>query len=290
MTDGAAHVLENTPAGRTLVVTGRWSREAAEVLERGDADGLVLNYARGFCEGDLEFLDMRLGVRRLNVLDRGIADLGPIARLGEALEELSVQASERAELDLGTLPHLRSLAGEWGLIGDTLSRLDELQIVITWRFNEIDLHAFRDHLALQHLTIKEAPYLESLSGVGDLPEVSSVGVLLARRLRDISDVAGLASSLRELELQDCPALSALDDVEPLVNLRFFGCSNCGDVESLAPVGALTQLEVLYAWGSTHVIDRDLSPLARLPQLREIRMRDRRGYKPTVADLAAALSA
>jgi hypothetical protein len=278
------YVIEDTSEGPTLVVTGPWSADAAEALSRGVADGLTLNYARGFSGSDLEFLEAGLRVRRLNVLDRGITDLEPIARLAPTLEELSVQASNRAELNFTMLPHLRSVAGEWGLIGKTLSELDDLQSVITWRFDEADLHAFRDHVALRRLTIKEAPFLESLSGIGNLAEIEELNILLARRLHDIDDVTELARSLHRFELQTCPAIAAIDDVASLGNLRFFGFSESGDLASLAPMTALAQLEVFYAWGSTRVLDGDLSPLAQLPRLREVRMRDRRGYNPRVAEL------
>ncbi len=120
-------------------------------------------------EGHLGFLDGSWGVRRLNILDRGITDLEPIGRLRDSLQALSVQAAPSAELDLGALPRLRSVAGEWELIRGTLGRLNALQSVITWRFDDPDLHAFRDHVSLERLTIKEAPYLESLSGLADYP-------------------------------------------------------------------------------------------------------------------------
>lgn len=281
----ADYVLEDEPDGRTLVITGRWAPAAAEVLQQGDVDGLTLNYARGFKGKDLEFLDATLGVRRLNLLDRGIVDLAPIARLSESLERLSIQAAERAELDLGALPHLQSVAAEWSLIGATLSQLDDLRSAITWRFTETDAHAFRDHIGLQQLTIKDAPFLESLSGLGDLRELTKLGVMLAHRLADISDIAGTAPSLRDLELEKCRGLNAIEDIEALVNLRFFGFSDCGDLNSLAPLEPLVDLEVAHLWGSTRVLDGDLSPLARLPRLRELRMRDRRDYRPHVGDLA-----
>jgi internalin A len=280
-------ILEEADEGRMLVVTGPWSTAAAKALSRGEADGLTLNYARGFSGRDLEFLDAQLGVRRLHLLDRGITDLEPLSRLAGSLEELSVQASERAELDFSALRGVRSVAGEWRLIGRTLGELHDLESVITWRFDEVDLHAFRDHVVLQRLTIKEAPFLETLSGISGLSDLAELGVLLARRLRDISEVSELGASLRRLEFQACPALGAIDEIEPLDNLQFFGFSDCGDLESLAPLGALTRLEVLYAWGSTRVLDGNLDPLAALPCLRELRMRDRRSYSPRVADLPAA---
>jgi len=282
------YVLEDTPEGRTLVVTGRWSSEAEDALVRGKADGLVLNYARGFCETNLELLAAGLGVRRLDILDRKIVDLEPIGRLCDSLQELSVEADPRAELDLGALPHLRSIAGEWGQIRPTLGRVDALKSVITWRFDEADLDAFRNHFALERLTFKEAPFLESLSGLANLANLEKLGVICARKLGDISDISGLASSLRVLEFEDCPRIDVLDDVRSLVNLRFLGFSDCGDVASLGPLRRLDRLERFYAWGSTRIVDGDLSPLARLPRLKEIRMRDRRGYTPRVVDLIAAV--
>jgi internalin A len=290
MRAGSSYLLEDSAEGRSVVVTGPWSAAAADALLRGEADGLVLNYARGFSEGGLEFLDGDWGIRRLDVLDRQVKDLTPIERFGDSLEDLSVQAAPLTELDLETLPRLRSVAGEWALLRGTLGAVAALERVVTWRFDEVDLHAFRDHFGLQQLTIKDAPHLASLSGVADLSELAVLGVLLARSLHDIGDVAGLASALRRLELQDCPAIDVIDDIESLVNLRFLGVSECGDIESLAPIASLERLEKLYAWGSTRVVDGDLSPLARLPRLKEVRMRDRRGYTPRVAELVSALAA
>jgi hypothetical protein len=94
--------------------------------------------------------------------------------------------------------------------------------------------------------------------------------------------------LRELEIQDAAAIDDIDDVEPLVNLRFLGASDCGDIASLAPVAQLQRLETIHAWGSTRILDDDLFPLTRLPRLKEVRMRDRRSYRPTVAQVVSAL--
>lgn len=288
MMGGRGYVMEDSPEGRSLVVTGPWSEDAVRALARGEADGLVLNYARGFCEGTLALLDGGWPLRRLSVLDRSIVDLEPIGRLA-GLEELSVQAAANAVLDLGALPGLRSVTGEWPLIDRTLSAVTELEHVITWMFADVDLHAFRDHVALKTLTIKDAPYLESLSGLGNLPDLAAFTIVGAPCLHEIDDIVELAESLRELKFEECTRIEAIDAVEPLVGLRFLGVSECGDIASLSPVGSLAQLETLYAWGSTKVVDGDLSPLTRLPRLKEIRMRNRRGYKPPVGDIAAAVA-
>lgn len=112
---------------------------------------------------------------------------------------------------------------------------------------------------------------------------TSLRVVLARSLREIADISRLRS-LRRLELQRCRALSALEDIEALVGLRFLGFSDGGDLENLMPFALLQQLEVFHAWGSTRVLDCDLSLLASLPSRREIRMRDRHEYRPRVGEL------
>lgn len=270
-----------------MVVTGPWSNAAAEELASGKVDGLVLNYARGFCERSLDLLDERWPLRRLDVLDRAIVDLDPIGRL-VGLEDLSVQAAESAALDLGALPALRSIAGAWPLIGRTLGAVSGLENAVTWMFGEVDLHAFRDHVALKALTIKDAPDLESLSGLGNLRDLEMLTIVGARRLHEIDEIRELSASLRELKFEQCPRIEAIDVVESLVGLRFLGISESGDIASLAPIGSLEQLETFYAWGTTRILDGDLSPLTQLPLLREIRMRDRRSYRPSAREIPATV--
>jgi internalin A len=231
-----------------------------------------------------------LPIRRLHVVDRSIEDLEPITRLAGSLEELSIQAAPVATLDLEPLRLLRSVASEWQLMRDTLRHCDQLQSVITWQFDELDLHSFRDHVNLRRVTIKEAPYLETLSGVGGLPDLQQLGIHWARCLWDIGDVADLSESIRDLDLEKCAAVDAIDDVEPLRGLRFLGVNDCKDIASLAPLRALQELTQFHAWGSTRVVDGDLSPLQGLSHLSEIRMRDRTFYKPRLAEIRPAAGA
>lgn len=186
------YVFEGSPGSRSLVVTGPWSELAARALARGEADGLVLNYARGFCEGSLEMLDGSWPLRRLSVLDRSIVDLDPVGRLS-GLEELSVQAAAAAALDLGMLLGLRSLSGAWELIGRTISAAAELEAVTTWMFGDSDMHAFRDHYVLRRLTIKDAPHLVSVAGLGNLSDLAALKIVGAARLQELDAIAELTA-------------------------------------------------------------------------------------------------
>lgn len=281
-------VVEQGANGRTLVVTGEWSERANDALLSGAADGLVLNYARGFTAASLDFIQPAWKLRRLSLLDRSMTDLEPLTRLAPTLEELSVQASTEATLDLDGFDLLRNLAAPWPLIAPTLGRLSTLQGLVTFEgFGEQDLRVLRDHVLLEQLTIKDARCLESLDGV-EAPDLRVVQLQRAPRLRDISALVGSRDSLTELRLESVPGLKRVDDIGLLRNLRFLEVGDCAHIDSLAPLSGLRLLEVLYAWGTTEVVDADLTPLLQLPALRELRMRPRRSYKPGVREIPAAV--
>ena len=280
-------MIEDLPEGRTLVVTSSWTAEAEAALDRSDVDGVWLNYARGFSEPDLSFVG-EWPIRRLLVLDRKITDLSPLGRLGRTLEELSVQAAPGTPVDLAGLPRLTSLAAAWDEVDDTLHEPEGLREIVTFDYDEVDLQPLSVQSSLENVTLKAAPRLESLYGV-DHFALRKLQVALARELEDIDALAIASQSLREVDFETCLGIYDIESLSELAQLRFLGISDCGRIPSIRPLVTLTQLECLYAWGSTRVEDGDLSPLLHLPRLKEIRMRDRREYRPSVREIADLLA-
>jgi hypothetical protein len=270
--------VEEKPDGRTLVVTGPWSRGAHELVASGSISELVLNYARGFEEPNLDFLES-WPVRGLEILDRRIRDLAPITRLGSTLQDLSVQATARSSIDLGSLPHLRTYAGPWEVVKASFHGPDALRNAVLLDYDEASLLPISVQPPMTRLEVKGAPMLESLDGAERFSRLGVLRVALARELLDLSAVDGLKCSLTELNFETCLGIGSLDPLASLTNLRFLGVSDCGRIGSLRPIADMSSLEVLYAWGSTRIEDGDLSPLLSLPCLREIRMRERREYEP-----------
>jgi len=278
--------IEADEGHRVLVITGRWTSEAAQLVERGEVDGLRLNYALGFSESSLDFLDA-WPIRELDILDRKLSDLAPVARLRETLEALSVQAAPDAVLDLGEAPRLRAVAGEWDLIRQQLRMLDSLERLITWRFDDASLLALNDHKQLQHLTIKEPRKLESLLGAENFASLRHLELTPVPWLTDISAIEDLAG-LEALILEGARSLSTIDHVSPHINLRHLAIADSGEIESLAPVRSLTRLQSLYLWGTTRILDADLNPVLSLSQLTDFRIRPRKLYHPSVEDVMERL--
>jgi hypothetical protein len=281
-------VLEDDPEGRTLVVTGNWTDRAAAALSDGVADGLVLNYARGYREPSLEFLSS-WPVRRLKVLARTIKDIEPIYRLADTLQDLSLTTAPNAAVDCTRLPHLRSISVEdWTQLRDTLASANGLQQVAVYGYLEDDLLAFAQNVQLNSIRLKQAPRLQNLLGVEVLPSLENLQVAGAQRLHDLGSLSSTAFRLAELRLDTCGAFTTLEGITNQTGLRKLWVANCGNIESLRGIVALRDLELLYMWESTRIADGDLAPLLQLQHLRDLRLMNRKHYSPTVAQVKEQL--
>lgn len=272
-----------------LIPKGRWTTEAAEALHDPAVDGLSLSYTDGFAELDLEFLDA-WPIQVLVVLDHKLCDLRPVERLAGTLEGLFVDAADGAVVDLTGFERLRKLEADWIHVAENISGARNLQEVILWPYGGADLEPLVENVYLERVTLKDSRSLESLSGVERLDRLEELAVLRAPFLRDTADLLSVRAPLRELNIQDAMGVEALNELVELSEVSWLGVGDCGAIESLKPLEALRNLERLHAWGTTRILDNDLSPLTRLPKLKELRMRSRREYRPQVTEIKEFLAA
>lgn len=281
--EGISYRIERDESGDTLVVTDSWTDQIDRLLADGRADGLDLNYAKGFKDTDLGVLQA-WPLKRLAVLARTIKDLSPVLRLADTLESLSVQTSPKALIDIAQLPSLTALAAEWSQIRSSVSEAPRLRDLMVRAYDEPDLTPLRWNTALARLRFKERPRIRHLAGVDVFQSLEHLAVYLAP-LQDLEALGVEVPALRELQVESCP----VRDLSPLAiqrRLTFLNASDCGDLVSLRPLGELSDLSTLWLFGTTRVVDDDLSPLSELPRLRELRMRSRRSYSPSVEAIQA----
>jgi hypothetical protein len=283
--EGDGFRLEEGPWGVAVVVTGDWSGAAEAALLRPEVTGLTLNYALGFRERSLDFI-REWPIQQLTILARTIDDLSPVYRLAGTLERLSAETSPKAAIDLRRLPWLTSVGADWSQIADTIEYAIGLNDLYTTSYEPADLYPLQRNPALTRLRMKQHPRLASLDGIESLPALTEIGIFGARRLDDI-DALGrpdAPSQLVSLDLGSCSGIVALDAVAEQIGLRFLGIGNCGPIASLRPLGSMTSLEYLWAWESTRIGDGDLEPLLGLRSLTEIRMKPRKHYRPSLAEV------
>lgn len=278
-------VVGHFPDRVEVLVTGRWSEGAAEPFRSGEADRLVLNYAHGFADEDLDFLH-GLPIRQLVIVDRRLASLEAVHSLSD-LELLHLTTRTTLPLDLTRLPNLRELAADWDQVRSTLPSATAMEALNVGRYGAHDLATLSGLGRLRRLVLTDRPRLRTLMGLSALGALRELGIHSAKKLVDIADLQGI-TTLEKLSLEGCSAISHIEEVAACIYLRELNIGDVGDIESLVPVRGLTRLTHLYMHGSTNVSDGDLSVVQSLAQLVEFRARSRRHYRPSVADVKAAL--
>lgn len=269
-----------------MVVTGPWTAEAEESVRSGEVDRLVLNYALGFREPSLDFLE-GLPLRELVILDPRLPDLEPIHSLGSTLRGLNVTTNPSLKLDLSRLPRLLSLGAAWPQVSDSIHAASDVQIAFLRGYQPMDLTPLAGMSRLAELVMKDRPKLASLAGLSSFPDMRLLGVYLAKNLIDIEDLAQ-QPGIEDLALEACRNVAQLDALAGCVGLRRLNLSECGEIASLRPIRPLLNLEQVSLFGTTKIVDDDLSPLANLPRLQRLRMRSRRTYRPSVEEIQADL--
>lgn len=271
--------------GTDVVVTGDWSPRAEAELQSGHADGLVLNYARGFRERSLDFL-LGLPVRRLNILARTIKDLHPIYSLSETLEDLQLQTAP-TEVRLDLLPRVLSLGAAWTQIAATIAALPHLRSLLALSYSEPSLDPLASNRELRTIRMKDRPAVTTLEGIHQFGTLEHLDLSLAP-IGSLTPLMDAAPTIRKLEFESCKNIHDLRGIERLQALSSINMGDCGELENLHPISGLQNLAEVYLWGSTIVSDSDLSPLANLPKLATLRMTSRKSYRPSVAEIKAKI--
>jgi hypothetical protein len=285
MTRTKNYRLEETSRGKYLVVTGSWNQETADRAHADDVHGLVLNYALGFQETSIDFL-RDLNVESVEILARTIRDLTPLESLSETLVNLSVVTEPSESIHLEAFPHLQELAAEWSQIKASISAGSSLVSLYAGSYTESDLRPLSALSSLEDLQMKDNPRVKSLQGVEDLPWLVRLGIFGARSLLDLDALE--SPILRELELTGWSAPLNSRALERLRGLKHLDLSEGRDLDSLTFIRGTPDLQSLYLYGTTNVVDADLSPLLSLSRLSDLRMRNRRAYRPSLETVRDAL--
>lgn len=269
-----------------IVVTGAWSDDAAEAIRANNADRLVLNYALGFGEPSLDFI-RDLPIRQLVLLDPRLPDLGPVYDLAPTLELLHVTTDPALTIDISRLSRLTDLAADWAQVSCTIEAGARIRRASLRSYAEGDLSPLEALRDLEYLSMKDWPRLQTLAGLSNFVNIKWLRIYRARNLDSIGDLR-TASRLEELELVGCRRLSEVVDLTDCLSLRRLNLSDGGNLRTLQPLRKLVNLETLYLFGTTKVVDGDLRPIADLPRLQNLRMRNRRHYRPSVAQIKESL--
>jgi internalin A len=276
--------IDGLPA--LIVLNGGWRPEYAHTMEREGLTALSIRVP----DDRIDFLRALPDLRGLTLSAWEARDLQPLEGLTN-LEVLTLNLPKRPRLslDFNAFPSLRSLAVYWNPGFESLFSCGGLERL--WMFGppDGDLERFADLQSLRRLEVSEGRRLTATRGVERLHSLTFLGLYLQTGLRDLAGL-GDAGGLRELQIESCKKLAAIEGVSGLAKVVHLKLANCGEIESITPLAGLLELETFAAWETTNVIDGDLQVLMQLPRLRSVAMKSRRHYKPSVEEIKAVLLA
>jgi hypothetical protein len=266
------------------VLNSTWTDELAEYLAVNEVVELELNQAKGWKGEELSFLALLPNLLSFEIFDFNIREIEPIHRLHK-LRRLGVTTYCSTKIDFSAFPELASCALEWRAKAASLFECTTLTELFINRYSGKDTALFGKLANLESLAILNAP-LENLQGLRNLTKLRSLRLANLKRLASLEGIEGL-TNLEDLEIHTCRAIGSISEVGSLLRLKKLNLNNDGDIESLKPLENLNGLETVVFYESTNIVDGDLSPLLRQPNLTRVSFQNRRHYSQRREDFGAA---
>ena len=266
--------LEVGKHGARLVLRSPWSNEIGSYIVQHKIKEVHLNYALGFKGKDLSFLKTVSHLIGLKIIHWTIEDISPIHDL-HSLRYLEISTYCKTEVDFSQFPLLEECGLEWRPKAKSIFKSQGLKKLFLNKYSGRDTENFGNLLNLESLSIANSP-IEDIHGLRNLSKLKFLGLYNLRKLKTLSGIEQLID-LEELEVNGCRTLVSIKEVKHLINLKKLHFCDDGDIETMKPLGSLTQLEEVLFYDSTKIVDGDLSPLTKLKRLMNVSFQERPHY-------------
>lgn len=275
------YTVEQGRSGQILVVRSAWNDALITLMRQHDIRELELNYAKGFIGKDLSFLERLTDLVVLLLTHRTIDDISAIHHL-QQLRVLEVNTYCKSAIDFERFPVLEECSFEWRDRAASVFSSATLRKLFISSYSGQDADKFAHLSNLRSLGLANAG-MRSLQGLGALRSLKFLGLYGLRKLESLTGIEPL-TSLEHLEVNGCKNVRDIAPVAALKNLKRLHLCDDGHIQSLLPVSELRDLEEMLFYGSTHVVDGDLLPVAHLPRLKKVWFQDRLHYSRSRAEL------
>jgi hypothetical protein len=191
-------------------------------------------------------------------------------------------------VDFTCFPLLEAFWGDWHSDNRGIARCHELRRLNISKFNppSRDLAEFAGLIRLEDLGIVQTN-IASLAGIAALEDVRYLLIGYAPKLESLAALAH-HDSIREIEFDTVKHIKSYEPIAKVRRLRRLILDRCAPVPNLKWTAGMKHLD-LFTLVDTNVLDGDLSPLLKLPRLREVGTLDKKHYSHTSDELDEALA-
>lgn len=270
-------VVEDGIEGPRVVLRGPWTHQVEQYMRREGVRELCLNHARGWSGHDVRFLERLPDLTALTILDLKIDDIEGVHHLS-ALRHLELSTYDATAVDFGGFPDLQRCVFYWRPGSESLFECTSLRDLFIHRYAGSSSDPFARLTNLQRLAIANSGVRE-IRGLASLERLEFLGLYNLKPLQSLDGVEGLRR-LQALEVNGCRRVSSVQQVGCLPHLRRLQLNDGGKIDTLSWLSSNRELEEVLFYGSTYIVDGDLSALTTLPHLTKVSFQQRRHYSHT----------
>ncbi len=270
------HILRSQDRASLYYEQSR-AAECREVLENGQATGIVLRSWTGKESAELLSIFAELPLREIVVLNDILVEPKEWYRCSQ-ITYLQIGES-KARLDTTRFPNLRDLRGNWSkklVLPEPNSSLRGLMLY-GYKTHSRTLKEIPKYPALTRLEFVRGN-LVLLDGVEEFPSLDFLDLAYMRALVDVS--AAIGCSARQIGFQNCPHVKGIEALARCSNLNFLRLSKCPPMKSLKFVHQSKTLRKL-SFVHTTIEDGDMTPLF---DLEYAGFMDKRTYSHSAAEV------
>lgn len=253
------------------------------------------NYAKGFSESNLSFLNKVNAVHGLKVIGPFIS-LDGISKFGKKLNYLSIGgANSKDAIDFNELQELEVLYFDWKKSRDNFRLCKNLKKIAIGSIPVEDLTFLNNFPKLEYVRVG-TPKLKSINGIQALKKIQTLSLHTCKNLENIDsidnstiehfemyycnnvkDLAPLSKcyNIKTIDFECCKGFTDISPLSSLKNLRKLCLAECGDINSLLPLKDLPEFNTLYAPGAVKILDKKIEFLVKKGV--EIALMKRREY-------------
>jgi hypothetical protein len=271
---------EDGDFGDRLIVRGPWRASFADFMIENGVKELNLNSWDGFKGKSVAFLRDLPFLEALHVFVEDVEDLDAVLELAN-LRSFHNAGYDKTPLDFTGLRRLEMLSAHWHPGIQSLFQCSWLDTLSVYDYHGKSFDDFRQFKCMKSVEVVSRT-VESLHGIEAMTDLCLLALYYMSKLSSIAGIEQL-THLRRLHMQACKKLGDINFVSTLADLDTLILDNCGDIESLAPIKYLTNLERI-SFIDTNIKDGDLSVLLQIPKLRSSLFNNKRHYSHRREDL------
>ncbi len=267
-------IFEQCSFGMKAIIISEWNDSFLELINNNNVTELELNDGKGWRGSNLDFLVLLPNLKSLIVIDLKIESLNSIHYLNK-LEKIDIITYAKTPINFKSFPNLLECNIEWIKGSESLFELTKIRRLFINNYKGKDSSVLSRMLELEELSLLNTSFNE-IKGILFLKELKKLKLASLKKINSLEGI-GKLKKIKELEVQNCKSIFDVSPIFELINIERLLLVDLNTISSIKGIEKLVLMRYFLFYGSTDVIDGDISSLFLMKQIRKISFQNRKHY-------------